>query len=628
MDEISDIVFDALRSFFYMLTTSIYQLIKWLYDIFLRLCNSRVLDDTGLEIITDKVGIILGLVMLFIVTFSVIQMVLEPDKLTDKEKGIANIVKKIILVVVMLGISQFAFRLLYALQVEVVESDIIRKFLIPYDMDEEAKENFGGIISADLFLAFYKIDERLIENVDINDADYLVINAYNNLYKLRDSIIDNNDFEIGAYYLNREPISDNDYIMEFNYIISTAVGTIVVYFIFSYCISVGMRTFQLAFLEIISPMAIVSYLSPKKDTMFEKWWKKYLATYIDVFIRIIIINLVVFLILVLLGANSSQVFWDSVGGKTGEFWTDTLIKVFIIIALLMFAKKVPDLLKDFFPEGESKLGFGLTSPKKMFDNMLFGNVVSWGPKAATGVVGGALGGATMGLLGGGFRGFAGGLLKGGLSGLKGQGFLKSTKGAWQEQKATNKRISDWRNAGGTNTFGRWGAAFNQWRGVDTLGDIDTRDITKLDDYAKIQDQIEAIADNVSVVKDLKKQYEAIKDGGRISINGRTETDAEYWARVKKAEKTYKTARNHFITTSMQGKMVGDANADLIRNYQEQLNRMVSSDSGLFEGFAPIDSYKAMDSNTILAKNKSSTRKTTKKYAENQANAKYSGSGKH
>lgn len=35
----------------------------------------------------------------------------------------------------------------------------------------------------------------------------------------------------------------------------------------------------------------------------------------------------------------------------------------------MFAKKAPDLLKELFPAGASKLGMGITPPKKLIDNM-------------------------------------------------------------------------------------------------------------------------------------------------------------------------------------------------------------------------------------------------------------------
>lgn len=371
-DEIGDAIVSGIRLLIYLLSTFIYQLIIWLYDIFFRLCNSRILDTAILETITEKVGIILGLVMLFVVIFSLIQLVLEPDKINDKEKGIGNIVKKIVIVIVMLGTSRMAFNALFGIQKIVVNSNIIGKFLLPYEVDNE---NFGGILSAELFTGFFRLtgayENKNIYEIIVNSEDLAEIRGCaNNIEELKQGISNNGDFSAGYNCINTK-ITTSDgkeiNVIDFNWLLTPLIGLGAAYFLFSYCISVGTRTFQLAFLEIISPMAIISYLSPKKDTMFEKWWKIYFAIYVDVFIRIMIINLAVFLIATILSADGSAIFWESVGKK--DSWSDFFISVFMILALLTFAKKAPDLLKELFPSSASKLGLGITSPKKILDNM-------------------------------------------------------------------------------------------------------------------------------------------------------------------------------------------------------------------------------------------------------------------
>ena len=353
------------------LSTLIYQVIIWLYDIFMKLCNSRVLDSEVLELMAKRVGVILGLIMLFMTMFSVVQLVLEPEKLTDKEKGLGNIVKKILVVIVMLGMSSSAFSLMYGVQKTIINSNIIAKFLLPYDVDTT---NFGGLLASELFTAFYRFDDNLAADGLTADEE----TCRSNVDLLKTEIVEYGEFArayAGNGCLNTK--SGGHYMVDFNALISPIVGALAVYFIFSYCLSVGMRTFQLAFLEIISPMAIVSYLSPKKDTMFQKWWKIYFSTYIDVFLRIAIINVAVFLIAVIFDANMSGTFWESVGGKTGGF-TTTVMTVFIIMSLLMFAKKAPDLLKELFPASPSKLGFGITPPKKLIDNMAGADLIKRG----------------------------------------------------------------------------------------------------------------------------------------------------------------------------------------------------------------------------------------------------------
>ena len=375
MKWITNGIYDFVNGLIYKISSLIYQLIIWLYDIFMKLCNSRVLDSEVLELIASRIGVILGIIMLFMVIFSVIQMILEPDKLTDKEKGVGNIVKKVLIVIVMLGMSTSAFSLLYGVQRTIIESNIIAKFLLPYEVNTD---NFGGLLAAELFTAFYHFDESL-EADGLTDEEEKCKNSVNTL---KGEIITYGTFTTGNDCLDTK--SGDTYVMDFNWLLSPIVGALAVYFIFSYCLSVGMRTFQLAFLEIIAPMAIVSHLSPKKDTMFNKWWKIYSSTYLDVFLRIAIINVTVFLIAVIFDANMSGTFWESVGGKTGTWYGDTIMTVFIIMSLLMFAKKAPDLLKELFPASASKLGLGITPPKKLLDNMLFGNQIYGAGRVATG----------------------------------------------------------------------------------------------------------------------------------------------------------------------------------------------------------------------------------------------------
>lgn len=380
----ANIIKDAMRGLSYFLCEFIYELIVWMYKVFDRLCNSRILDSAALETIAERVGILLGLIMLFMVVFSVIQMVLEPDKLTDKEKGIGNILKKIILVMVMLGVSSSVFSLMYGIQKKVIASNVIQKFLLPYEVT--GNESFGGVLSYNLFTSvyYYNVDNLNVEG-SVESLELQHRSCYEGFNKIETRLKNGEKDPFAPIKTCVNAKSNDTYIMSFNWLLAPIIGGGVLYFIFSYCISIGIRTIQLAFLEIIAPMAIISYLSPKKDSMFSKWTKLYFATYIDVFLRIMIINLIAFLIMTILESSDKWVFWNSVGGKTGTF-ADKAIWILMVFALLTFAKKAPDLLKDLFPSSASKLGFGITSPKKMFDSMLGAKYIEGGFKRGWGAV--------------------------------------------------------------------------------------------------------------------------------------------------------------------------------------------------------------------------------------------------
>ena len=362
-NEIVGSIVKAIRTLFYQLSVVIYKIVISLYNTFDTLCNARILNNDIIKQMSIRIGLILGIVMLFMVTISFIQMLLEPDNINDKEKGAVNIIKKVLIVIVMFAVSNFAFGTLYQFQKVVINSNIISKLLLPNSVDTD---KFGGVLAAELFIAFYDVDSILKDSFDTSDnivdpegAEF----CQNLVYALKTNIANDYNFELGYYCLNEHIVVDvpnadkqqEMHIIDFNLLLSPIVGCVCIWMLFSYCIMVGTRVIIIAFLEIISPMAFISYLSPKKDTMFSKWLKLYTATYLDAFIRIAIINFVVFLIATIFTYGETNTFWVSVESPDGS--TKKFIMVLIVIALFTFAKKAPEMLKQLFPNNGGILGY-------------------------------------------------------------------------------------------------------------------------------------------------------------------------------------------------------------------------------------------------------------------------------
>ena len=372
-DEISSIDFGALilsafRTLIYYLDQIIYEFIINIYNLFRILCNTRITDDG--KIISElayRIGLILGLVMFFYVTFDFIQILIDPDKIQDKEKGPLNIIKKFIIVIVLLGTSTFIFDYMHRFQ-EIILHDgndgvsVIERLILPYEINSD---NFGKAISANFMKQFYKItgdsDAESATPVE-SDEGFTYEVCKENAETLPSKIASYGSMEDGLFCLNARYETDDGsrFYIEFN-LLSLPIGIVVAWMLIMYCISVGMRVIQLMFLEIISPVAFVSYLSPKKDNMFGKFWKVYFATYIDVFIRIAIIDFIVLLSGVILETDN---LWES-ASSTETFW----LSVFMILALLSFAKKAPDLIKKFLPESASGLSLGLQTPKQFLKDI-------------------------------------------------------------------------------------------------------------------------------------------------------------------------------------------------------------------------------------------------------------------
>lgn len=443
----------ALRTLCFNLSSFFYELMINLYDIFDLLCTSRLLENDVLSMISSRIGLILGIVMFFNIAFSFVKMLIDPDAITNKETGAIPLIKKVLIVLVMFGSFNFVFDLLYGMQKIVVENHIISNFILPYQLEDEDLDSFGTTLAYQLMFSFYSNNDfsDVIDDLSIEDRNN--ITACSSLTSaFKNQVISEGKFDLGhsclEEYVTVTDYYDNEsndvFIINYNYIFSLVAAIFVDYILLMYCFKIGMRMMQLMVLEILAPVAILSYVAPKKETMFNKWLKIYFATYLDVFIRIGIINFVVFLMATIFQVekNMDFGFWGSIGEVgTG---TKAVIEVIMILALLTFAKKAPDLIKELFPAGASKLGLGLGLKE------IVG--VEKGFKIGSGILGGAAGGAAMGAIGilsGRAFGGVAGALKGGLSGLKGQGFGKTMSAAWKDQSKLNKTVADVRRNGGS-----------------------------------------------------------------------------------------------------------------------------------------------------------------------------------
>ena len=66
--------------------------------------------------------------------------------------------------------------------------------------------------------------------------------------------------------------------------------------IITYCISVATRVIQLAYLQLIAPVPILSYISDPEGS-FKNWTKQCMTTYLDLFIRLAVVYFAIFLIM-------------------------------------------------------------------------------------------------------------------------------------------------------------------------------------------------------------------------------------------------------------------------------------------------------------------------------------------
>ena len=183
--------------------------------------------------------------------------------------------------------------------------------------------------------------------------------------------------------------------IKFNGILAIVVGGFILYILALYSIDVGVRYAQLIFLQVMAPIAIMGYVLPKKDGIFQKWGKQCITTYLDLFLRLIIINFVLLITKVLGDAFQNGDIFAGINVANG--FVKTLVYIALVMGLLAFAQRAPKLLEELFPSlGGAGIGFGLNGKNrfepatKAFKGL--GDVVGTGRRVAGGV-GGAVAGA-------------------------------------------------------------------------------------------------------------------------------------------------------------------------------------------------------------------------------------------
>ena len=136
---------NIIRTFLGFLCKIIYPMIINAWNLFVALAKTQIFDSSleGGGVVTvlyTRVGLLLGILMLFRVIFSLIQMLINPEIFADKEKGLFNIVKKAFVVILLLGFVPTIFSVAFRVQTVVMNDNTIGniifgkiiKFLLTY----------------------------------------------------------------------------------------------------------------------------------------------------------------------------------------------------------------------------------------------------------------------------------------------------------------------------------------------------------------------------------------------------------------------------------------------------------------------------------------------------------------
>lgn len=352
---------DSIRSIFFAADRGIYTLVGYLYDLIDKLAEIQLVSSVA--DIQNKLYSFIAIFMLFKISFSIINYIINPESITDKAKGGSKLIMNVVITFALIIIEPFAFNLLYEAQGAILDDNILPRIILgrtnenagiyEFKTSPECKQSstvtgVGNYVAMMTFRTFIQIDSMASQE----RIDDLKANTY---YCTADSISKLLDSTIVTHSNKKFMASNYTYTVDYSIILSTIVGIIILLVFCNFCFDIALRSVKLTFLQIIAPIPIMSYIDPKssKDGMFSKWLKEIGTTWADLFLRLAAVYFAVFLI-------------SSI--KLEQF--DILSGLIILIGALLFAKKLPDILKKMF-NIDLKGDFSL-NPLKKIEKEAFG----------------------------------------------------------------------------------------------------------------------------------------------------------------------------------------------------------------------------------------------------------------
>lgn len=396
----------------------LYSLLDNAYDLVIKLSTAELLKHSTIKSLTGNLYIIFGVVAFFRLALLLVNAIIDPEKLNEKGKGLSNIFFRVVGMVILLAVTPFLFEKSYDLQEKIVGADASKNIIFKTLLGNNANiassknSNAGKALQNIALSSLITIDENYLVNNDhcnigkknskgedcgfypltcVSDGKgkctpqggYIygkkcnwancqkAVDVYNTMYINEDM----SPAKLAQYVgtsgkIKIDKEEQEVYVYNYMFIITGVVGVAMTYIIISFAIDIAVRMFELIVLEILSPLFIATFVDPKsaQSGPFKNWLSAVGKSYASLYIRLAIIALMVLLVSII---NQSKMF-QSMGDVSG--WA----KIFMVIGLLIFAKKAPKWIGDMIGiKGDGGLG-GLSIGKKLGGMALAGGLASKG----------------------------------------------------------------------------------------------------------------------------------------------------------------------------------------------------------------------------------------------------------
>lgn len=370
-----------------LIDSVVYGFLSTLFSLFESLAGAEILNQSVYHEISQRVYVVIGIVALFFIVYSLLRALVNPDELNKTTSKIAT---NTIISLVLIGLIPTFFEKAFEIQNAIIDDNIIANIIFGEGTNNTIS-NTGRLMSLTSLSAFVNINNDTVASGNLNWA------------QTKTAILNGGSFSLISQFA--EVINEGIDNASYTPIISTLCGAFLCYIVLSFCLDLGLRVVKLAFYEIIAPIPILLRILPEKKSVFDNWVKKTLATFFEVFVRIAIIYLIVFLVSKIVGDDINII-------NNSEL--NLIAKVIVFMGIFAFAKQAPKLISEITGIDSGNIKFGIRGKlKDSFSTMESIPILGGLGSRAVGAVTGGIGAATTSLFNGaGLSGFGYGALNG------------------------------------------------------------------------------------------------------------------------------------------------------------------------------------------------------------------------
>ena len=333
-----------IRTFLFTIDQVAYSLIDNAYDLINAFASAEFFKDGTVETVMQNTYIIIGLFALFKIALLLVNALINPDKLFDKESGFAIVIRNVIIMFALLIFVPILFKESMNIQNVITEGSYINSL---FGLKVSDDYNPGNTFKRQAIKALVKPNEYFAKEVTTDSGNKFekTDDCPNDSTHCKDAIDDYNEAIFGSgdmfdilseHMKDYVKVNDNKiYVYDYAVFLTFIVGVAITYLLIVFCFDLAERVIKLAILEIVSPLFIVTYIDPKsaKSGPFKNWLKEVGSTYVGLYIRLVALAL----ILILLN------LWDKVDPKVISK-LGTLGTIIFILSILIFAKSFPKWL--------------------------------------------------------------------------------------------------------------------------------------------------------------------------------------------------------------------------------------------------------------------------------------------